>query len=100
MAQREQPAPASIRKASELGLVPLAERALLQQLVPPTVLMHENGEVVHIHGRTGAYLEPAPGPQGPANIYNMARPGLELELGVAIRHAASVRARSCTRACA
>jgi two-component system CheB/CheR fusion protein len=82
------PVPAS-RKALEAGVAQLAERALLQQLVPPSVIIHERGEIVHIHGRTGLFLEPAPGPQGQANIYNMAREGLQLELAVAIRHAST-----------
>jgi two-component system CheB/CheR fusion protein len=75
-------------KAIEMGLAQTAERALLQQLVPPTVIMHERGDIVHIHGRTGLFLEPAPGSQTSANVYNMAREGLQLDLAVAIRHAA------------
>ena len=50
--------------------------------------MHERGEIVHIHGRTGQFLEPAPGSQTSANVYNMAREGLQLDLAVAVRHAA------------
>jgi two-component system, chemotaxis family, CheB/CheR fusion protein len=42
---------------------------------------------VHIHGRTGAFLEPAPGPQVQPNIYQMAREGLGLDLAVAVRRA-------------
>ena len=64
-----------------------AERALMQHLVPPASLMHERGEIVHIHGRTGQFLEPAPGSQTSANVYNMARDGLQLDLAVAVRHA-------------
>jgi two-component system CheB/CheR fusion protein len=75
-------------KAIELGLAQTAERTLLQQLVPPAVIMHERGDIVHIHGRTGLFLEPAPGSQTSANVYNMAREGLQLDLAVAIRHAA------------
>jgi two-component system CheB/CheR fusion protein len=78
-----------VGKGIEMGLAPTADRALLQQLVPPTVIMHERGDIVHIHGRTGLFLEPAPGSQSSANVYNMAREGLQLDLAVAIRHAAS-----------
>lgn len=67
----------------------IAERALLQHLVPPSVIMHENGEIVHIQGRTGLFLEPAPGAQVGANIYNMVREGLQLELTLAVRAASS-----------
>ena len=68
-------------------LVLSAERALLHNLVPPSVLMHERGDIVHIHGRTGMFLEPAPGSQSTANVYTMAREGLQLDLAVAVRHA-------------
>jgi two-component system CheB/CheR fusion protein len=71
----------------ESGAVQTAERALLQHLVPPSVIMHENGEIVHIQGRTGLYLEPASGSQASANIYTMAREGLQLELTLAVRSA-------------
>jgi two-component system CheB/CheR fusion protein len=69
----------------------LAERLMLHKLVPPTVLVHERGDVVHIHGRTGPYLEPAPGPgpQARVNIFNMAREGLQIHLAAAIRQAAN-----------
>src|SRR5262249_4074443 len=77
------------RRPMELGTAQMAERAILQQMVPPTVLMHERGEIVHIHGRTGMFLEPSPGPQASANIYNMAREGLQVALAVAVRHAAA-----------
>ncbi|MCA9690189.1 MAG: hypothetical protein KC636_11310, partial [Myxococcales bacterium] len=65
------------------------ERLLLREVVPPTVLVHERGDIVHIHGRTGLFLEPSPGPQPVANIFNMARAGLEVGLLAALRHAAA-----------
>jgi two-component system CheB/CheR fusion protein len=67
----------------------IVQRTLLKDLVPPTVLVHERGEVVHVHGRTGLYLEPAPGSQAGANIFNMARQGLQISLAAAIRQAAT-----------
>jgi two-component system CheB/CheR fusion protein len=73
----------------EPGATQIAERALLQHLVPPSVIMHESGEIVHIQGRTGLYLEPASGSQTAANIYTMARDGLQLELTLAVRRAAN-----------
>jgi two-component system, chemotaxis family, CheB/CheR fusion protein len=74
-------------RATELTLAQLAERALMTQLVPPSVLVHERGEIVHVHGRTGLFLEPAPGPQTQANVLGMAREGLQLDLATALRHA-------------
>jgi two-component system, chemotaxis family, CheB/CheR fusion protein len=75
-------------RRSDMGNAQLAERLLLREVAPPTVLMRERGEIVHIHGRTGMILEPAPGAQSSANIYNMAREGLHLELAAAVRQAA------------
>ena len=66
-----------------------AGRLLLQELVAPTVLIRERGDVVHIHGHTGQFLEPAPGPQATPNVFNMARPGLELQLAGAVGEAAN-----------
>ncbi len=76
------------RRTVEPTIAQSAERALMQHLMPPALVMHERGEIVHIHGRTGQFLEPAPGSQTTANVYNMAREGLQLDLAVAVRHAA------------
>ena len=74
-------------RRNETTTLHMAEKALLRELVPPTVLMRERGDIVHIHGRTGLFLEPAPGSQTNANIFNMAREGLHLELAAAVRQA-------------
>ena len=87
--QRGPLAPLALGRRTEPGIGHVVERALLQHLVPPAVIMHQSGDIVHIQGRTGLYLEPASGPQGSANVYNMAREGLQLELTVAVRQAAS-----------
>ncbi len=60
---------------------------LAASFAPPTVVVRENGEIVHVHGRTGRYLELAPGGP-PGNIVAMAREGLELDLSSALRKAA------------
>jgi len=64
-----------------------ADRLIMRELVPPTLLVRERGDIVHIHGRTGLFLELAPGPQPVANVFNMARDGLQLELASLIRQA-------------
>ena len=85
-------------RGARLGAIPArtdtalgqrADRLLLRELLAPTVLIHERGDIVHIHGRTGQFLEPAPGPQPVANVFNMAREGLALPLAAAIRRAAA-----------
>ncbi len=70
------------------SLTRLVERMLLRELVPPTILTNESGAVVHIHGRTGLFLEPAQGPQTQTNVYSMVRDGLQFSLSSAIRRAA------------
>jgi two-component system CheB/CheR fusion protein len=78
----------SSARRADSNMSQLSERVLLRELVPPTALIRERGDIVHIHGRTGLFLEPAPGPQNAINIFNMAREGLQLELAAAVREAA------------
>lgn len=64
------------------------ERALLARFVPASVIVNERGDIVYVHGRTGAYLEPSEG-QPRNNILEMARQGLQLELAEALRRCTS-----------
>jgi two-component system CheB/CheR fusion protein len=66
------------------------EGILLDDYVPPCAIVRENGDIVYIHGRTGKYLEPAPGDPR-MNILTMARQGLKTKLAAAIRKAAAER---------
>ena len=62
------------------------ERLLLGRFVPASVIVNERGDISYIHGRTGIYLEPAPGrPRN--NLLEMAREGLRLALAAALRRA-------------
>ena len=72
----------------EINMQQLAEKNLLASYTPPGVIINSSGEILYIHGRTGRYLEPAPG-EAKWNIYDMAREGLKLELLSAIRQADS-----------
>jgi two-component system CheB/CheR fusion protein len=63
-------------------------RVLLQRHTPPALLIDAKGELIYVHGRTGKYLEPAPG-QYNANVYEMAREGLLLELRGAVLQAST-----------
>ena len=65
----------------------LAEQALLQQVAVAFVLVNSRGDILYLHGRTGMYLEPAPGEAGVSNILDMARDGLRRELTSALRKA-------------
>ncbi len=66
------------------------EQALLSRFVPPSVIVNEKGDIHHIHGRTGMYLEPAAG-RPSLNLFKMAREGLQLELAAAMRKAGKFR---------
>ena len=64
----------------------LANAALLEVL-GPTVLVDAQGDIVHLHGRTGRYLEPTPGVPR-MNVVAMAREGLKLDLNALLRESA------------
>jgi len=86
--------PAAGKPASpeKLSLRELTEHALLQQVAPAGVLVNNRGDILYIHGRTGAYLEPAPGEVGlNNNILKMAREGLRRDLTVALHQAVTDR---------
>jgi two-component system CheB/CheR fusion protein len=67
----------------------VAERSLLQHYAQAGVLIDGQGEILHTYGRTGKYLEIAPGEAG-MNILRMAREGLRRELTTAL-HRVSTR---------
>ncbi len=56
------------------------EQSLLLQVIAAGVLVNAQGDILYLHGRTGAYLEPSPGEAGINNVLKMAREGLRLEL--------------------
>ena len=57
----------------------MIEHILIQRYAPAGVLVDEKGNIFYISGRTGMYLEPAPGEAG-MNILSMAREGLNQRL--------------------
>lgn len=65
----------------------LMERELLSEFKSAAALVNEKGHILYLHGRTGKYLEPAPGEFGANNIMVMAREGLARPLTSAM-HAA------------
>jgi two-component system CheB/CheR fusion protein len=74
--------------SERLPLRELTERTLLQQVVGAGALVNGQGDILYLHGRTGAYLEPTPGEAGINNIVKMAREGLRRELVTALHKAA------------
>lgn len=77
-------APVDTGKTPEVSLSDLTESILLKAYAPPCVIINEHGNILYFHGRTGKYLEPAPG-KANLNIHEMARAGLKLELRTAVR---------------
>ncbi len=65
----------------------LTEQTMLQYYSPVGVLVNQRGDILYLHGRTGMYLEPAPGEAG-MNILKMAREGLRKELATDLYKAA------------
>jgi two-component system CheB/CheR fusion protein len=85
----------SARKPSfpaRLPLRELTEQALLQQVAPAAALVNDRGDILYLHGRTGPYLELAPGEAGINNVLKMARTGLRRDLATALHKAAATQA--------
>ncbi|MFO8091138.1 MAG: CheR family methyltransferase [Desulfatiglandaceae bacterium] len=84
----DEPLPQAFHKTAGTGkptLRELTEKTLLQLVAPVAALVNGNGDILYLHGRTGLYLEPAPGEAGVNNILKMAREGLRRELVTALR---------------
>ncbi|MDP3252739.1 MAG: CheR family methyltransferase [Hydrogenophaga sp.] len=73
----------------KISLREIAEQALLR-IAPASALVNARGDIRYLHGRTGHFLEPAPGEAGVNNILKMAReglrPALEASLQAAVAH--------------
>ena len=78
---------------AKLSLRELTEQALLQQITPTGALVNGQGDILYLHGRTGMFLEPAPGDAGINNILKMAREGLRRDLTTALHKAAGTKER-------
>jgi two-component system CheB/CheR fusion protein len=90
LVERDLALPQAVGKAalpSKLSLRELTEQTLLEQAVLVAVLVNAHGDILYLHGRTGMYLEPAPGEAGINNILKMAREGLRRDLTVTLHKA-------------
>ncbi len=75
------------REASMPGKIQAhVEQLLLQKYSPAAALLNQDGDILYINGRTGAFLEPAAG-KANWNIHAMARDGLRYELPGLIKQA-------------
>ncbi|TDR79648.1 chemotaxis protein CheB [Paludibacterium purpuratum] len=77
---------AIVKKPKRTDFAILAQRTLLHFFVPASVITDRKGNILYVHGDTGRYLRPAPGPAS-LNVVDMARDGLSLELRSAIQSA-------------
>jgi two-component system CheB/CheR fusion protein len=75
---------ADLIKGTPPNLSFLADRAIVQHFAPAAILTNDKGDILYISGRTGKYLEPAPGRMS-VNVVDMAREGLRFELASALR---------------
>ncbi|RTQ49296.1 PAS domain S-box protein [Hymenobacter gummosus] len=66
--------------------VTLIQKMLLRTFAPPAVVINSKGEILFVNGRTGRYLEPAPG-LGAMNVFDMAREEMGFELSGAVHRA-------------
>ncbi|HEV7814135.1 MAG TPA: chemotaxis protein CheB, partial [Janthinobacterium sp.] len=81
------PSPSESREASMPGKIQShVEQLLLQKYSPAAALLNEDGDILYINGRTGAFLEPAAG-KANWNIHAMAREGLRYELAGLMKQA-------------
>jgi two-component system CheB/CheR fusion protein len=68
----------------------LIQRLMLASYAPPAVVITSKGDILYVNGRTGKYLEPAPGLSG-LNIFDMAREELHFEISDAVHRAIQQR---------
>jgi two-component system CheB/CheR fusion protein len=66
----------------------LVQKAMVKYFAPPAALVDSDGDILHILGRVGEYLEPPCGPPT-HNILDQGREGLNIELTLALRKAKS-----------
>jgi two-component system CheB/CheR fusion protein len=83
--------PGDLSGAPKLSPRELTEQALLQQVDKAAALVNAVGDVLYLHGRSGLYLEPAPGEAGICNLLQMARDGLRRALTTTLHRVASTR---------
>lgn len=71
---------------SGLDLPREAQRILLRRHTPPAVIIDSDMQVHHFVGRTGSYLEPAPG-EASLNLLRMVREGVTFDLRSMVQEA-------------
>lgn len=80
--------PALSTVINKTSLRSVIEKELLMQHTPASIIVNGNYDIQYLHGRTGLYLEPAPG-NSEMNVLKMAREGLKPALISLLQKAAS-----------
>jgi two-component system CheB/CheR fusion protein len=75
-------------KDRDRKVIKVLDDCLLARFAPASVVVNDSGDIIYIHGRTGMYLEPTSGKPS-NNLLSMAREGLQTDLALALRNAAS-----------
>ncbi len=92
---RQRPAPSQVPTLMSPSTSPhrhgnpfatLVQKTLLHSFTPPAVVINPRGEILYVNGRTGKYLEPAPGVGG-MNLFDMTRQELAFDLSGAVHRA-------------
>lgn len=76
--------------AKDAGVARVLERVLLASYAPPAVVVNADGDIMFVSGRTGKYLELAPGMAG-VNVLEMIRKDLRPHLHAVLHEAKSGR---------
>jgi two-component system CheB/CheR fusion protein len=88
---KDEDTPPAGRAPSRSDIGGLMQEVVLSEFGPTALLVDEEGQIIHVHGRTGKYLESTTGPLT-YNIVDLAREGLKLELSTALRRARGEKA--------
>ena len=85
-AARKRTSPAATPVTTHASLPTLLERAIVEHVAPPVVVVDAKGDVVFASQRMGKFFEHAAGSVS-LNVFTMARGGLSFPLKVAVREA-------------
>ncbi len=85
-----------VAERAAVNIQTLADQFMLENYVPPGVLVNEVGDIIYIHGHTGKYLEPAVG-KANLNIFAMIREALRNEFHLAFRQVVTKKEHTVVR---
>ncbi|WP_268245923.1 CheR family methyltransferase [Candidatus Sulfurimonas baltica] len=69
----------------------LTEQTLLKYIAHAATLVNDKGDLLYLHGQTGAYFELPSGEPGISNIIKMARKGLQRAISIALHKATQTK---------